>query len=112
MSSIRKSISVAANASIDDILVQQNIRLQQRTASVDGVFTIALTQSGAGLECDIIAANEIISSGTEPVVKSIAPVLPDDLSGTFPIRAADQVSLAVRNTTAGALTLGLIIDVP
>jgi len=112
MSSIRKTISVAANASIDDILVTEGIRLQQRTALLDGEFTIALTQSALGLSVDIIAANAIISSGTEPVVKSIAPVLPDDLSGSFMIRAQDQVSLGVRNTTGGAITLGLIIDVP
>jgi len=112
MSSIRKTISVAAGADIGDILVTEGIRLQQRTALLDGEFTIALTQSGLGLNCDIIAANNIISSGTQPVVKSIAPVLPDDLSGSFMIRAQDQVSLAVRNPTAGVITLGLIIDVP
>jgi len=112
MSSIRLTISVAANASIDDILQSQFVRLQQRTAQVNGIFTIALTQSGLGLSVDIIAGARIISTNTQPVVKSIAPVLPDDLSGSFPIAQGEQVSLSVRNTTGGALTLGLIIDVP
>ncbi len=112
MSSIRLSISVAANDSIDDILSSEFVRLQQRTAQVNGIFTIALTQSGAGIELDIIAGARIISSKTQPVVKSIAPVLPDDLSGSFPIAQGEQVSLPVRNTTGGALTLGLIIDIP
>lgn len=112
MSSIRRSVSIAAGATIDDILEFTNVRLQQRTAQVDGVFSIALTQSAAGLSTDIFAGARAISTTTEPVVKSIAPILPDDLSGTFPIAQGEQVSLPVRNPTAGPITLGLFIDVP
>jgi len=112
MSSIRQSISIAANESIDDVLQSTFVRLQQRTAQANGIFTVALTGSATGLSVDIIAGARIISSNTQPVVKSIAPILPDDLSGSFPIAQGEQVSLAVRNTTVGAITLGLIIDVP
>jgi len=112
MSSIRLSISVAANDSIDDILSSEFVRLQQRTAQTNGIYTSAFTQSGLGLEIDIIAGARIDSSKTQPVVSSVAPKLPDDLSGSFPIAQGEQVSIPVRNTTAGPLTLGLIIDVP
>jgi len=112
MSSIRRVDSIAANANIGDQLEAANIRLQLRTAGRTGQFTIAMTQSAVGLRIDIIVANEVITSDAEPVIKSIAPVLPDDLFGTFAIRAGQQVSLAVRNTTAGALNLGYIIDIP
>jgi len=112
MSSIRKTVSLAANESTGDILVREGIRLNLRTAQVDGVFTVALTQSALGLEVDILNANNNVSAGTEPNVSSVGPKLPDDLSGTFPIAEGQQVALPVRNTTAGALTLNLIVDIP
>lgn len=112
MSSIRRSISIAAGQTVDDFLEFANIRLQQRTAQVNGVFSIAFTQSAAGILAGIFAGARAISTNTEPVVKSIAPVLPDDLSGTFPIATGEQVSVPITNPTAGAITLGLFIDVP
>jgi len=112
MSSIRQTISIAANASIPDVLQSTFVRLQQRTAAIDGVFTIAMTQSALGLSVDIVSGARLISTDTQPVVKSIAPILPDDLSGTFAIAATEQVAIPVRNTTAGAITLGLVIDIP
>jgi len=112
MSSIRKTVSLAANESTGDILVREGIRLQLRTAMDDGVYTVALTQSALGLEVDILNANSNQADGVEPNVASVGPKLPDDLIGTFPIAANQQVSLPVRNTTAGALTLNLVVDVP
>jgi len=112
MSSIRRQDSIAASAVVDDQLEASNIRLQLRTAKRDGVVTVAMTQSAVGLNVDLIIGDMVISSSAQPVVKSIAPVLPDDLFGSFAIAKGDQVALAVRNTTLGAINLGYIFDVP
>lgn len=112
MSSIRETVSLAANESTGDILTREGIRLQLRTAEIDGVFTAAFTQSALGLEVDILNGANNVSSGTKPVVSSVAPKLPDDLSGTFAIAESQQVAIPVRNTTAGPITLNLILDIP
>jgi len=112
MGSIRRQDSIAASAVIDDQLEAANVRLQLRTAQRDGVVTIAMTQSAVGLNVDLIIGDQVIASSAQPVVKSIAPVLPDDLFGTFPIAKGDQVSLPTRNITVGAINLGYIFDLP
>jgi len=112
MSVTRLSVSVAANATIGDILESAAVRLQQRTAQRTGQVTLAFTQSAAGLDLDIILGARVETTGSEPVVKSIAPIVPDDLFGTYAIGQGEQVSLPVRNTTGGALTLGILVDTP
>jgi len=112
MSTIRKTVSLAANESTGDLLVREGIRLQLRTAGFDGVYQMALTQSAIGLEVSLLNGNTNTVDGAEPNVASVGPKLPDDQIGTFPIREGEQVSVPVQNTTAGAITLNLILDVP
>ena len=112
MGAIRRSVSVAANAVVDDQLVADAVREQLRRASADGMVDLYATQSAAGLRLDVVMGDQIVASNLEPVVKAIAPIAPDDLIGSFPILAGELVSLPVRNTTAGALTLGYWLDVP
>jgi len=112
MSSIKRLDSIAANASVGDQLVAAAVRLQLRTAQVDGVVELALTQSATGLQIDILIGSENVGSDIQPNIKASAPLVNEDGVGSYPILAGEQVSLAVRNTTAGALNLGYALDVP
>lgn len=112
MSAIRRNVSIAASAVVDDQLVADAVREQLRRASRDGIVSLYGTQSGAGLRIDVVMGDQIVASNLEPVVKAIAPIAPDDLIGQFPILGGELVSIPVRNTTVGALTLGYWLDVP
>lgn len=112
MSVIAKNVSIAANARISDQLVVDAIMLQQRTAQFDGAVDIALTQSVTGLEIDMFVGSKLGGQGYVPVIKSTAPILPDDVVGSFGIRAGQQISMSVFNVTAGAITLFYKIQVP
>lgn len=112
MGVIRRSVSIAASAVVDDQLVADSVREQLRRATRDGVVNVYSTQSAAGLRLDLIMGDQVVSSNLEPVVKAIAPIAPDDLVGSFPILEGELVSVPVRNTTAGALTLGYWLDIP
>lgn len=109
---IRRSVSIAASAVVDDQLVADSVREQLRRATSDGMVRVYLTQSAAGLRFDLIMGDVTVVSNGEPVVKSIAPIAPDDLVGEFPILRGELVSLPIRNTTVGAITLGYWLDVP
>ena len=112
MSVIRRNVSIGASAVVDDQLVADSVREQLRRATTNGMVRVYMTQSAAGLRTDLVVGDQVVCSNLEPVVKAIAPIAPDDLVGEFPILAGELVSLPVRNTTAGALTLGYFIDVP
>jgi len=112
MSSIKRLDSIAANASIGDQLVAAAVRLQLRTAQVDGVVELAMTQSVTGLEVEVIIGSESVASGLQPNIKASAPLVNEDGVGSYPILRGEQVTLGVRNTTAGAINIGYALDVP
>lgn len=112
MGVIRRSVSIGANAIQDDQLVADAVREQLRRASQNGMVRIFATESAVGLRLDIVIGDQVVASNMEPVIKAIAPIAPDDIVGEFPILAGELVSVPVRNTTAGALTLGYFLDVP
>jgi len=109
---IQKLVSIAANANVPDQLVADNIMLQQRTAQRDGVADVALIESATGLEIDIFIGGRLMTQAYEPVIKSTAPILPDDIAGSFAIRKGEQLSLGVNNVTAGAVNLGYKLKLP
>jgi len=112
MSVIAKTVSIAANARVPDQLVVDAIMLQQRTAQFDGAVDIALTQTVTGLELDFFIGAKLGGQGYVPVIKSTAPILPDDVVGSFGIRGGQQLAMSVFNTTAGAITLAYKLQVP
>lgn len=112
MGVIRRSVSIGANAISDDQLVTDSVREQLRRASQNGMVRVFATESATGLRLDLVIGDQVVASNLEPVVKAIAPIAPDDVIGEFPILQGELVSVPVRNTTAGALTLGYFIDVP
>jgi len=112
MSVIAKTVSIAANARVPDQLVVDAIMLQQRTAQMDGAVDMALTATAIGLEIDTFVGAKLGGQGYEPVVKATAPILPDDVVGSFGIRAGQQISMSVFNTTGGPITLFYKLQVP
>jgi hypothetical protein len=109
---IRRMDSIAASANVDDQLVAVGVREQLRRATRDGIVTVYLIQSATGLNVDITCGDRLQAAALQPVIKATAPIAPDDIVGAFPIRQGELVSMSVRNTTAGALTLGYFLDVP
>jgi len=112
MSAINEDPSIAANARIGDQLVVDAIILQQRTAQFDGAVSVAATQSATGLALDVYIGGRLASLQYKPIIKATAPVIPDDVVGSFPIRKGEQISLGVSNSTGGALVLFYKLDVP
>lgn len=112
MPSVRGSISVPANTAYDDVLIQNAVREQARRCTEDGMVTVALTQSATGLICDVTVGSELEAPSVSPIIKATAPVIPDEVLGSFAGLRGELVSLSCRNTTAGALTLFYALDVP
>lgn len=112
MGIISRSVSIAANANVDDQLVADAVRLQQRTAQADGEAQVWATESATGLRLDIISGDQNPGSNLEPNVRATAPNLQDDMIASVPILGGEVFSLPVRNTTAGALTLNYRIAIP
>jgi len=112
MSTLRRSPSIAANAASDDQLVTDATREQARRATMPGICSIYATQSATGLRLDVVIGDKQVAPNCEPFISATGPIAPDHLIGQYPILPGELVSLPVRNTTAGAITLFYWIDVP
>jgi hypothetical protein len=109
---LRRSPSIAANGSSDDQLVTDATREQARRATMNGVCRVWATQSATGLRLDVVVGQEQVSPNVEPFISATGPLDPDHLLGEWPILAGELLSLPVRNTTGGAITLFYRTQVP
>lgn len=109
---IRRGVSIAASAMVDDQLTVDGVRLSQRTADVDGLCRLMAAETATGLRLALKVSSQDEASNLEPVIKATAPVYPDDVIHETGILAGDEVALAVANTTAGPITLFYDIELP
>jgi len=99
---IQDSVSVAANAFVDDVLVNNILAFNRDGFSV---VDCGVTASATGLRC--VVKRGVVDQIPEfaPSLANRIPIFPDDFLSRFGLMPADRLLLRVRNTTAGALTL-------
>jgi len=101
-------ISIAANATNDNVMRDQ----QYQTAPFDGYLTLRDTGSATGLRRSLLISGRSVVDRGFVNTNNRVPIVPDDIVTTnIPIRAGQQITLPVNNTTAGALTFRAVIDI-
>lgn len=98
---IQKSLSVGASANLTNILSGEFYEFLPYNALVE----VAANQSATGLLIDFISGVDVVAKDFTPLIKATAPVYPDDFALQDIAAAGERLVMAVRNTTAGALTL-------
>ncbi len=109
---IRRSVSIAAGANVDDQLTVDGVRISQRRASDDGVCRLMATESATGLRLAMVIGSQVEASNLEPRILATSPLFPDDVIYEGGILKDDDVALQVLNTTAGILGLIYDIEIP
>lgn len=105
MYSIQKSVSIAANATNNNILSGEIFEFVPEELDLE----VLLTQSATGLKVDIYADSDAVGTNIEPNIRTSNPVTPDDTVARFGVEAKTRLSIKVTNTTGGALTLYYIV---
>lgn len=112
MGFIKKSLSVAAGASIDNLLAGSVFEFAQD----DGLVSVGLLASAAGLLATVSSGSDIMLEQDSPVdvvrVANQGPIFPDDYSLQDSALAGDRQKISVRNPTGGAITLFYGISTP
>lgn len=98
---IQKSISIGASASNANILSGEFFEFVPWNALIE----VGVNQSAAGLLIDFISGSDVVAKDMVPLIKATSPVYPDEFTLQDIAAAGQRLVLAVRNTTAGALTL-------
>jgi len=110
---LRRDVSIAANANVDDQLVVDGHRDAARTASNNGWVKMYATASATGLRLGLFASTRTLGTNLEPFISSTGPLLDGQhFVDAFKVFAGEVIAMSVFNTTAGALTLRYHVAVP
>jgi len=98
---IQKSRVMVASESIANLLSGEFFEFLPYNALVE----IGLSVSAAQVLVDIITGSDVIAKDARPVVKSTAPIYPDDFTFFDVAAAGERIVIAVRETAAATPTL-------
>jgi len=104
---IQKEVSVAANATVDNLISGSSFEFLRGNA----VVSIGIVGSATGLVASIQSGSDIVLEEAPLLVKTTMPTIPDDMYYNDVGVAGDRLVLRIRNTTAGALTVRGIVQV-
>jgi len=97
---IQNSVSVAANATNDNVLTGSQFEFLPFNAFLE----FGLVGSAAGLVADVYSGSDTLCEGIGLSTQNRFPVFPDDFTLQDVAAAGERLKVRIRNTTGGALT--------
>lgn len=107
MPMIMKETSIAANAAYANLLSGSQFEFARQR----GVVSFGIAQSATGLFCTINSGADVIAEEFAPPILTRYPIIPDEMYFTDVVEAGDRLNVAVRNSTAGALTARTVVQI-
>lgn len=101
MPTIQQTNSLLTVTSNNNILAGSQFEFLPYNANV----AMGFTQSATGLLVSVYAGSDLIAFELVPVIKATSPVNPDDFSVNFDAYEGTRLVVAVRNPTAGTLSI-------
>lgn len=99
--------SIAANTTIQNVLAGKS----KEFVLEPSVVTLSCTGSAIGLFCTMIIGEEIIVDDQAIPLTNRFPIVPDDTIAQGGAFQGDRLVVKMRNSTAGALTSWVRVDV-
>ncbi len=97
---IQNSVSVAANATNDNVLAGSQFEFLPYNAYLE----FGLVASAAGLVADVYSGQDTVAESFALSVQNRFPVYPDDYPLNDVAAGGERIKVRIRNTTGGALT--------
>jgi len=104
---IQREVSVAANATVDNLIAGSAFEFARGNVLV----SIGVTQAATGLQVTINSGSDVIAEEFAPAILTRFPVIPDEMYYNDVAVQGDRLVIRVRNTTGGALIVRAIVQV-
>lgn len=104
---IQKEVSVAANATVDNLISGSSFEFLRGNA----VVSCGIVGSATGLVASIQSGSDIVLEEAPILVKTTMPTIPDDMYYNDVGVQGDRLVLRIRNTTGGALTVRAVVQI-
>lgn len=96
---IQGSTSVAANATLENVITGSQFEF----APYDATVEFAVLGAAVGLIADITTGADVVAESMAVANKTGFPVLPDDFMALDVVRGGERIKLRIRNTTGAAV---------
>ncbi len=104
---IQKELSVAAGASVDNLLSGSAFEFIRRPSYV----SIGLTTSATGAFATIQSGADIVAEEFTPAVQTRFPIVPDEFYYNDYAAPGDRLVIRLRNPTGGAIVFRTITQI-
>jgi hypothetical protein len=104
---IMKETSVAAGAVNENLLAGSAFEFARQNSLV----SIGVAQSATGGFAVVQSGGDIVAEEFSPPIKTIYPIIPDEMYFSDVAQAGDRLVVRYRNPTAGALTVRVVAQV-
>mgnify|MGYP000045646624 FL=1 len=104
---IQKEIEIAANATNENVLSGSAFEFLRRNA----IVSAGATGSATGLYVTVQSGGDIVLEESPAAIKSTFPIIPDEMFYNDVGVQGDRLVIRVRNSTAGALTIRVLVQV-
>jgi hypothetical protein len=101
------TVSVGANATVDNVLSGKLYEILKRPSALRFLAAAAAT----GIKATIVVGSEVIVDDALVSLANRYPVIPDDTLAEHGGFAHDRLVFRLRNTTAGAIVVNWVVDV-
>jgi hypothetical protein len=104
---ILREVSIAANATLDN-LIAGSVYEFARTAQI---VSVGLGQSATGLLATINSGADVVAEEFQLPILTRYPIIPDEMYFADVMAPGDRLVIRIRNSTAGPLTVRGIVQV-
>lgn len=104
---IMKSVSVPLNGTVDNILAGSAFEFARQNALV----SMGVAQAATGCFVTFNSGADVVAEEFEPPIKTIYPVIPDEMYFSDVAAAGDRLVIRVRNTTGAAIIVRVVCQV-
>jgi hypothetical protein len=104
---IQKEVSIAGNATLDNLISGSSFEFLRSNA----IVSAGVVGSATGLVMSIQSGSDIVLEEAPLGIKTTMPVIPDDMYYNDAGVAGDRLVFRLRNTTGGALTARAVIQI-
>lgn len=99
--------SVGANTTVGNVLTGSQFEFMP----FDGAVEFGLVASAVGLNASVSSGTDILQQDQEISAANRLPIYPDDFLLTDVAAAGERLVVALRNTTAGAITSFVVVKI-
>lgn len=97
---IQQSVSIAANATNDNVLAGSQFEF----LPYDAALNFGTSASATGIVVDVYSGQDVLAEGMSVGATNRIPVMPDDYSLSDVAGAGERIKVRARNTTGAAIT--------